>query len=431
MPRAAAALLALSLLACGGGDDGDDGGRGGGADGTAAVSAEPVGALVRSDDGRAELQLPPGADAARVTVEPLVAEGRVLAYELGPSGTSFDEPAILTISDVEPPSPGALAIAYVVDDGGDVELVDVETAIGEPDGPVAVTVTVPHFSEVWITWESGGFEGSDRRETVGAVELRGPRAVVPDEPFEVTASISLDLRKLSLYGWPPGSEQRLRRGEVVPATLDEEIELATVRVSGSLAAGNARPASITELPASTVLEHRLEPAATLRCTATGRVDLRYRARVEIDYRHMVRGKERTGTFRTSVRTRQVIPCNAAGATSTTTFTAADKPVVAEIRLTLTRPVTTYTIVATDPNEGDLTYVWRMVGEDCGSPTTPWTQHGQIVSWSHADDPPDSCSHGVTDHDVQVSVTITSELGAAVTCSFEGSETRLITGPACV
>lgn len=109
---------------------------------------------------------------------------------------------------------------------------------------------------------------------------------------------------------------------------------------------------------------------------------------------------------------------------------APAPTVSALRASLSVPVTTYSVDAKDPAGGSLSYVWRMSGEMCGTPRTPWTQTGPTAHWSHSDSAPDSCQHHGTDHDVTVSVTISSSEGASVVCVMTGTETIEIKSPPC-
>jgi hypothetical protein len=106
------------------------------------------------------------------------------------------------------------------------------------------------------------------------------------------------------------------------------------------------------------------------------------------------------------------------------------PVVAQISSTLAAPVTTYSVTASDPGSGALTYQWAMTGEACGTPGVPWKQTGQTVRWSHSSDPPDNCTHKTPDHAVVATVTITTSKGVSVQCSISGTETNVIAKPAC-
>jgi hypothetical protein len=111
------------------------------------------------------------------------------------------------------------------------------------------------------------------------------------------------------------------------------------------------------------------------------------------------------------------------------------PQVHRISATLAVPVTTYTIDASDPAGGVLTYEWSMSTtvdhERCGTPEVPWTRPGQTVRWSHGDQSPDNCAHVGTNHDVLVTVTATSSAsGRAVRCTVTGSDPFSTDAPAC-
>jgi hypothetical protein len=113
------------------------------------------------------------------------------------------------------------------------------------------------------------------------------------------------------------------------------------------------------------------------------------------------------------------------------------PSIQRLAASLAVPVTTYTIDATDPAGGELSYEWKMMAlaghehEQCGTPQVPWTQTGRVVSWSHSSDAPDLCPHEGLDHAVFLTVRITSGAsGIAVVCVMTGTLTRVIDNPNC-
>ncbi len=121
---------------------------------------------------------------------------------------------------------------------------------------------------------------------------------------------------------------------------------------------------------------------------------------------------------------------ASSSTPAAAVTAGPSPRVSQLQSTLSAPVTTYTVTAADPDGGALRYEWAMAGEQCGTPRVPWRQSGPMVRWSHSDQPPDLCQHKGTDHDVTVSVTITTSKGVSVQCAMTGTETQAIANPKC-
>ncbi len=111
------------------------------------------------------------------------------------------------------------------------------------------------------------------------------------------------------------------------------------------------------------------------------------------------------------------------------------PQVVQLRAFLSVPVTTYRVDATDPAGGELEYEWTMVAregheyEECGDPRVPWTQTGQVVSWSHGSE--DGCPHMGTNHSVDLTVTVTSSAsGLSVRCEMFGSDQQTINEPDC-
>ena len=88
-------------------------------------------------------------DTEGITIEPVDVDGAAAAYELGPSGTTFDEPATLTI-----------------------------------------TVTVPHFSRVTIRM-TPATDGRDdqRRYASGKIAVEASPSVVAGTPFDVMTLI--------------------------------------------------------------------------------------------------------------------------------------------------------------------------------------------------------------------------------------------------
>lgn len=132
---------------------------------------------------------------------------------------------------------------------------------------------------------------------------------------------------------------------------------------------------------------------------------------------------------------ECVAVSTATRTPTPSSAANRPPVVLQIQSALVAPITTYGVVAADPDDPlaspeSLTYEWRMSGEACGTPRVPWTQYRRIITWSHSDQPPDNCRHLGTDHDVTVSVTVSDGDGGSVTCVFVGSERRVIDKPEC-
>lgn len=155
-----AAACCLVLAACGGDSD----------DGQTAASAQeaestetPTPELgpeettepafsVSSADGVVTLDVPAGAVPAgtEITIDTTTAPaGADAAYDFGPDGLEFAEPATLTWTiDGEPESPTAFLLGSISGDGQVEVLQGVETAVA--DGSTVVTAPVDHFSVIAV-----------------------------------------------------------------------------------------------------------------------------------------------------------------------------------------------------------------------------------------------------------------------------------------
>jgi RNA polymerase sigma factor (sigma-70 family) len=92
------------------------------------------------------------------------------------------------------------------------------------------------------------------------------------------------------------------------------------------------------------------------------------------------------------------------------------PNAGPIIATLVTPVTTYTVIASDPEGAPLTYSWSWTGT-CGvwAPTT-----GNSATWSHPNgSPPLACPHDSPSHPGSITVTISDGVNS-VTRTYSGS-----------
>ena len=166
----------------GGSDSGDDTAPTGVSDSTTAVSNGAVASdrgppTFASDDGVVAVEIPQGvaSDGIVVTVTPLAAEdlpaelqgvdpsALVLAYDLGPDGSTFAEPVSITFRidpiehrlDLEE---GALPVLVMVttDSAGQVELVD-GVEVSREGSVVVVGAEVRHFSPVVVALKTEGY----------------------------------------------------------------------------------------------------------------------------------------------------------------------------------------------------------------------------------------------------------------------------------
>jgi hypothetical protein len=407
--RALLCVLVLVAAGCGGGDDDD----------TRSSAAEST--VIQSDDGRATLTLPDGVDGDGMSVEAADVDG-VVAYELLPAGTTFDEPAVLTLTDVESPAVGAVPLVVLLSDDGTGDLVDGVTTTYD-DEDVTVVVPIEHFSVIQVRFQTSVGPAD---LVAYAADFGSPREADVGVPFEVPVAI----------------EQLQSRIEVdIPYDTSLVITLDRATARGAVTGTSTTPSSVRNLPRFGDIGASYRGSGTLECNRAGTARLEYR----VDFRFYVnRGMsfslsstdhevDATLTMARRVRCRAGLT-SSTSSSSTTTTTIDDealKPVVTEIKVELQRPVTTYTATAESPDGSIIEdYVWRMSGEDCGTPRTPWEQTGTSVTWSHADTPPDSCPHHTEDHAVTVSLTVTDEFGLSTVCTFGGSSTRTITDPTC-
>ena len=398
--RSVLALLAAAsvLVGCGGDDD--------------APQAGGERAVVRSDDGRAELTLPPGVNAEGISVEAIEVEDAAVAYELRPSGTTFDEPAILSIDDVVAPAPGAIAFAVLDDDDGEVELAETEAVHTAGDEHATVMVTIPHFSSAAVFWRGSGGE----QRYFGSASFYVPSEVALEQPF----ATDVEWRELS-------------RTMYFGAEL--EVEIKQVRLRGRFTADNASPSVVDDAPPLGPATGGVIRQQTFRCRQPGPIRLAYFAFVELDYVRRAAGRETSGTLKSRSRYTSNISCVSRATTSqsSTTGTWPNElpPTVSEIRVDLQVPVTTWTVSASvaPGDDSKLSYLWKIVGESCGTPKTPFERSRQTVSWSHADSPPDSCAHASPSHDVTASVQVFTANGS-VQCIVHGTESQVIRNPVC-
>jgi hypothetical protein len=134
-------------------DAASDGQPDGAPDGQATIG--PSGGVVTSTDGRLRIEISPGAlsEPREITIEPAtgVPAGSVgPAYELGPSGLTFDQPVVLSFKyDPSGPSPAALRVGTVSEDQWTpltAPIVDV--------GQQRITALTAHFSVFGTYYES-------------------------------------------------------------------------------------------------------------------------------------------------------------------------------------------------------------------------------------------------------------------------------------
>lgn len=134
------------------------------------------------------------------------------------------------------------------------------------------------------------------------------------------------------------------------------------------------------------------------------------------------------------------PTTAVEMTSTPTVTLTETPtsavsvappVVGPIVAELVVPVTTYRVEASSPDGLPLTYRWFLEadpGEECGtkSPSSSEPGDSSVATWSHANEPPDSCHHDAGDHPFTVRVEVSDGVNQPVLRTYRGSNSG--TGP---
>ncbi len=302
--RAATAMIVVAsiLVGCGGGDGGSK-----------ARSASP--AVVRSGDGRATLSVPPGVDTREISVRRVAAEGAVVAYELLPSGTKFDEPATLTITGVPAPEGNQPAFAILESEDGEADMVN-GVATTYADGKDGVTVALPirHFSVVTLNflisatrgvlWDD--WQGTAKLDTHVA-DMGSPLETGVGVPFDVSVRIArLDTRV----------------DVEIPMAQDQSITVERVRANGAVTATNATPSRIRNLPRYGELGESYRGTGVFRCTRPGLVDLNYTVdfTFDLDWDRTLTVGSRSFTRDASVSIERFVKC-IVPTTTTTSSTA--------------------------------------------------------------------------------------------------------------
>lgn len=153
-----AVVLLILLAACGSADEPVD--TTSGAAATPSASPIAAGAPVVSDDGRLTFDPPDKNTEWTATVLDVGAEhpdveGLVAGYRLGPAGTDFDEPLVVTLrlpdSAGDPLTP---ALGVILTDEGGTVAEAVPTAVERDQDDVVITFETTHFSDAWI-WANG------------------------------------------------------------------------------------------------------------------------------------------------------------------------------------------------------------------------------------------------------------------------------------
>ena len=162
-----ALLLVLIAVACGGSDDeSDDGGNGEVGETVSAIITAEGGGTVSLPSGAASIEIPAGAlgEDMEITITALAKEDAPeaeslgsLVFDLGPDGTTFAEPAMLTLkADSSAPEGKKAVLAWL--DGESWSILPGSEVSGE-----SVSAPVSHFSRfvVYFTDEGTVIENTD------------------------------------------------------------------------------------------------------------------------------------------------------------------------------------------------------------------------------------------------------------------------------
>lgn len=402
---------------------------------------------ITSAGGRASLTmpagaLPPGVSAADIRITelapadlPQASNGSPVlgGVRLEPDGLVFNTPVTLTLT---VPTSSISVPVLVLFNGPSVEVVpDLQIEARPGEGLLTLSAEISHFTDAVAFEEyfTAGFDApGDRqvRETFnvrGVILLRDPvDRVLIREPVDVPVGTG-------------GALVIIRRRPDAPWQL----------TGFFFTSGPVTPAGLIldRPPPTTTKNDSFSLSQPLTCESAGSVSVDYEATIFFDLELFIQGRAQLLGFTAFSEGTNVIhatadlrvkglkgTCNAPPPMPVTPLPAPPPPRVTLLQATLRVPITTYAVTATDPDGGPLSYEWRMAGEACGTPRVPWTQTGATVGptvqWSHSNDPPDSCMHAATEHDVLTSVTITTSRGVSVQCVIPGSATLAIADPPC-
>jgi hypothetical protein len=187
-----AATLTVAVTGCGGGQATSASQEVRSADGSAILSI-PDGALpanLKASDIKIT-QLSPGDSGVQIDGQPPTA-----AYRFDPDGAQFKKP--LSFQMTVPNGQAGFAQAFLVPTGAPPIQLDTATDLGDGSGPATVTVSVPHFSQVFVDAD-GGVDKLTTRLT-----LKAPDTAIVGAPFVATA--------ITLWGGSYSQSQVVWRG---------------------------------------------------------------------------------------------------------------------------------------------------------------------------------------------------------------------------
>ena len=363
--------------------------------------------VVYSADGSASLTIPGGAlpDGVKLSdikVTKLAAadlgvtlngQPPAAVYQLEPDGTQFKKPVSLTMT-IAAAGNGVVMRAMLLPSAPNqaVQPLDTTAAFDAATGKTQVTANIPHFSHLVV---HGG----------GRLTMTLPDHVEVGAPFAASATMSWEGNEvlvLSVIGRP----------DIVWRSTER-------RLTGDFKGTNVTPAQISNAPPEKQIGFLHTENAEFTCRRDGEITITYHVTLEETTYADPPYQPRSDIYSYNFTVTGTVACG-----------PNRPPVVTQLKATLSAPVTTFTVTATDPDNDPLTFEWKMAGEACGTPRTPWTQSGQTVNWSHSDQSPDGCSHQSADHDVITSVTVSDGRGGSVQCTIVGTETQTINNPVC-
>lgn len=413
------------------------------------ADAEDAGpATVAASDGALELSIPLSAlpegvapsDLSITTLAPIevidpfdsetaevAATAREIArFDLQPSGLHFEQPVAVTARLPLDAVTGPL-VAYLVADDGSVELLPVSTTIeGET---VVATTEVEHFSE--IVWSVIGF-----REFFAMVN---PHFSNDDDNVLVGDTIYVEFNLERLQG-----EQTVEMELIGRKSGGIETITALVPYIVNVGDGPWQLRGVFSSRGDEVLSPSFDPEppgewtvsstdevtkrGTFTCRDVGHWEIWFGGAIQLTYEAWPQGSlegAELPTFEDGNHIQVLQPVMIDGrcvAPDSPPVLATENipPNVFPVDSVLSPPMTIYTVLASDPERGALTYAWS--GANCGS---TWGETSVFYAWTHEGD---DCDHTTTAHpDATIAVTVSDGVWQ-VTCTYQGAAS--CSGEAC-
>lgn len=402
-----------------------------------AATAAPTPVVARADDGLAQLAIPDGAlpDGVRpadIRITPVEngpqpgdAGVPLAVYRLEPAGLRLNKPATITITVPEhDPSAGVPLVLNVGHEGA--ELANTTQVSTGPAGALTLSAELTHFSEAVVLRGLFRVNSSD------------PGDHVVGETFRVTAVVTA-LDDVVVV-------ERADRRHEIRLSGDPFDLTGTLYASDAASSRGGRLTQDSHSVAPTRVRDRppltrvLDGSHTVQQTFTCVGDSGPRPydefwiwyRAEIAFRYELRSITPRGAGRWTHSTSTVLVfaeespvrhCRAVASSAPDASAANRPPEVRPIRAFFDpgRFMTTYDVLASDPDGDALTYVWS--GADCGEAATAPGEPYRL-RWRHPHPPCDP----TTEHaNIEVAVDV-GDGRSKVRCTFRGAADGV--GPPC-